>query len=489
MHRGSMTARTDAYQRRTSTLVIASSLSTAVTLFATFRFTAQLASVEWIGVWSLVQGLFLVARVGDSGAGNNITRFTAVRVKDGTSLDLRNLTTAALLIASLPSVILAVVATPLIGLYVTARFGDELTRSGLWTIVGLALLFSVCAALSNVLLAICEGMFALNFKSTVVISANFVGLCVLVPLLTIAGPTGIGWVYVVIAATQLVLVSARITWLIRSVKAVQRLSVREHISQLWRENLHLSGIALIRLSFEPVTKLFLSLFAPLALVALFELALRVTTQIRIVVQSALQPLLALGARPAEEAHAAMHDIFVKNDRVLSALALGGLITQILAAPAVEWLGLGTHDAIFVVFFALLAAGNAINIMGLSGYYWQLTSGSLWPLVKVQAVMGIANIVIGGLGLALRSAVIVVLAYSVVFAYGGLVTRAYLRDVPRSTKVITTLLVVGGGAVSSAVVVVLRPDTAVPVWLLFGCGTVVGVCCLALAYRASRRSPR
>lgn len=477
----------DGYQRRTSVLVVLSSMTTALTLFAIFRFTAELLSVKWIGAWSLVQGLFLVARVSDSGAGNNISRVIAVRLKDGTQLDLRNLTWASLTIASLPSILLAMLITPVLGWYVTTQFSADLNRGGLWMLVWLALLNAAIAALSNILLAICEGVFQLNYKSFVIISGNFTGLIALVPLLNLAGPAGIGWVYVLISGTQLLLAAIRVAQLVRAEPSVQQSTIRQHIRMLWRENFHLSGIALIRLSFEPTTKFLLSLFAPLIIIAQFELALRVTTQIRIVIQSALQPLLVLGARAQEDAHASLRAVFLRNDRVLSSLSLGGLVAQILAAPAIQWLGMGFNNTIFTVFFAFLAAGNAVNTMGISGYYWQLSSGSLYPLVRVQAVMAVANIGLGAIGLVLDSAAGVVAAYSAAFAFGGLASRSFLRDVPRITRILSPCLVVAGGALASWFILLLHPTSLIAVGVLLCCAVAVGGMCLYSAYQTSRRT--
>jgi hypothetical protein len=483
-----MIDRSNGYQRRTSALVVASSIATAITLFAVFRFTADYTSVEWIGVWSLLQGLFLIARVSDSGAGNNISRVLAVRVKSKAPIDLRNMTLAALWITSLPSFLLGVVIAPVVGLYITTTYGAELSTDVLWTLVWLALLSASLAAVANVLLAICEGLFDLNYKSLTVILGNLAGLSAAVPLLTLAGPAGVGWIYVVIFGTQLILGGIRVLQLTKRLAQPPEDTVRQHIRILWRENLQLSGIAVIRLSFEPATKLLLSLFAPLVVIAQFELALRVTTQLRIVIQSALQPLLVIGARMRERPHGENHEVFLKNDRALWSLSVGGLIAQILAAPAIQWLGLGFHSVSFIIFFAMLAAGNAVNTIGLSGYYWQLTSGSLMPLVRVQSVMAVWNIAVGVVGFFLDSAVVVVAAYCGAFALGGLVSRSFLGGTSRLSRFASPVLVLVGGSVAAGLVLLVYPETFISVGIFLGFAALVAALCLYFTYRTYRRSP-
>lgn len=483
-----MSDQSHGYQRRTAGLVILSSLTTAITLFAVFRVTAERLSEAWIGVWSLIQGLFLIARLSDSGAGTNISRVLAVEFKNGASLDLRNFAVASLALASAPSVCLALITAPVVGLYVISRFHTELSHDGLRTLIWLGLLNAILTSISTVLLAICEGVFQLNFKSVAVIVANCAGLVSLIPLIVIAGPAGIGWTYVTISATLLILSTGRVSHLMRKESPLKPSRIRHHTRVLWRENLHLSGIALIRLSFEPATKFILSLTTTLNIIAQFELALRVTTQLRILIQSGLQPLVALGARGGRGGEAAVRRTFAQNDRLLFQLSLGSVIAQVLAAPAIQWLGLGTHNASFNLFLGVLAAGNALNIIGLSGYYWQLTSGSLRPLVGVQAAMAGINLGVGLVGCALGSALLVVSAYAAAFAYGGLVSRSYLSDVSLGLTMKSTLFILTAALIPTVILYLKQPASLLGVSVLLGGAVFAGAVSLILAFGTVRRRP-
>ncbi|MGU3497936.1 hypothetical protein [Mycobacterium sp. C31M] len=475
------------YQRRTSVLVIASAITTALALFGVFRFTADILSVSWIGVWSLIQGLLLVARISDSGAGVNITRVIAVRVKNNEQIDLRNLSVAALVVASFPSVVLAIIITPIIGLYVASRFGGELDRSAIWTLVWIALLNAIFSAIANILLAICEGMFELNYKSIVTISSNLSGLVVAVPLISSLGPVGIGCVYLVMSLVQLGLSASRVRQLSRCEPLSDRCRIFAHIRVIWAENLNLSAIALIRLSFEPATKLMLSFFAPLVLIAQFELALRVTTQTRVIIQSGLQPLLAVGARNKGDTDSELLAIFDRNDRLLILLALGGVFAQIFAAPSIQWLGLGYSGSTFVILFSLLAVGNALNIVGLSGYYWQLTGGQLIRLLRIQGVMAAINITLGAIATGLNFAIGVIAAYAAAFAFGGMASRAYLPAVTKSRMLLAPLVFVSSGAIATALVVYVRPGGLIGIVGYLGAAMLFGGLTVYLLYRTSRRT--
>jgi hypothetical protein len=453
------------YQRSTITLQVVSAITTAVALFVVFRLTAKIVSVDLIGIWSLVGGLFLVARVSDSGAGNNISRVIAARVKAAAPLDLRNLICASISIACLPSMVVAFILTPAIGTYIGNQYGSQIDQSVLWALVWLGLMNTVILILSNILLAVCEGVFQLNFKSVTLISSNLIGVLAALPLLSITGPIGIGLIYNLIAAVQLILATFRIFKLTRSEPKLRFSKIALQITYLWRENLQLSAVSLIRLTFEPATKLFLSFFAPLLLIAQFELAIRVTTQVRVIFQSALQPLLAVGAREGKQSSGALRMVFLRNDKVLSRLSLGALVAQIFAAPAIQVAGLGTSDIHFTLFFVLLAVGNALNTMGLSGYYWQLTSGLLYPLLRVQTLMAGVNLLLGLLAVSLKSPSLVVASYSAAFAIGGLISRSFLSDLSGLRIVGSVGAVVAAAGLATGTIIVASPRS-LPSLILF-----------------------
>lgn len=469
-------------------MVVVSSVTTALSLFVIFRITATLASVQWIGVWALVQGLFLLARVSDSGAGANITRVVAVRVKNSQPLDLRNLTIAAFTIASAPSTIISALSAPLIGVYISTKFGHLLDPGTLWAVVWIGLATAITAALAGVLMAIPEGMFELNRKSGIVIAGNIVGAIAVAPMIKVAGPAGIAWAGLLTNATQLLLAGWRVKVLCAAERPATLHEVRAEIRSLWRENLHLSGVALVRLSFEPATKFLLSLFAPLSAIANFELALRFTSQIRVVAQAGLQPLLAVGARSQDVKDETMHSTFVRNDRALVALSLGGLVVQILAAPLVEWLGFGTYSDSFTVFVAILAAGNAVNITGLAGYYWQLASGDLYPLLRVQVIMAVINVGIGILGMRIESAPVVVASYALAFAFGGSLARSFLTALSVGARVASPILICVASASLAGVILLLQPTSVTEVVVLITICAVVAGASVVWAYRTFRRGP-
>lgn len=421
-----MTVFGSGYYKRNVHLSIIAALVSAGSLFGIFRIAGGTVGYSWLGAWVLIQGLMLVARVADSGVAVNITRDVARRYRERGAAPLLAISIGAFLIASLPAMLLAVAFAFPIGAYVSKQYGAELDGYVLSALVLLSVLSAVLTSVGSVLLAVAEGAFLLRQKNSLMIGANMLALALAWPLLASFGPVGIGVLYVILGSVQV----AGGFWILyvesrRSIKDQGVLRVGEFTRDLWRENLQFSGVSLVRLSFEPVTKLFLSWVFPLAGVAAFELALRVTTQVRVLVQSAIQPLIAMGSRRAGDTDSTATSMFARGHSYIVWLVPSLVALQVLSAPVLSLAGFGALEVDFCIFVCVLAGAGSVNTAGLAGYSYQVTSGRVAPLLWIQVVMAAINIVVGCCGVVLGSAWVVVFGYAAAFVFGGWASRRLL----------------------------------------------------------------
>jgi hypothetical protein len=203
---------------------------------------------------------------------------------------------------------------------------------------------------------------------------------------------------------------------------------------MWAQNAQLSLIAFLRLTFEPVTKLLISATAGLAIVAAFDLALRISTQLRIFMQALVQPLLLLGARSKEPLDVEAMAQFERMDGLLDKIGRSMVKIQVAAGPVLSLVGFGVINRNFLIFSAILAIANQLNTVGLVGYYYQLSSGSMAPLVRIQAAMALLNVSLASMAAWMSSAAGVVISYAAAIAYGGLASASLIpRRDPQSHR--------------------------------------------------------
>ncbi|WP_143536676.1 hypothetical protein [Rhodococcus sp. 05-2254-6] len=429
--------------RRGALTSVASAIISALSLFAIFRISIEIYTAALIGCWALIQGLFLVARVADTGAGSNVTRVLASKRLEQRLLPLWPLIRAALSITTVPVMLISAALVFPITWYVTSRFGEDIPAEQILQLAILSATYSIFSCSATIVLSIVEGLGRLDLKNYVNIWGNALILIIAYPALSNFGPAGLGIVYSVMSLTQFLAALFVVNKAYRRARDaatdMEKVGYVGIVRALWKENLKLSYIAILRLSFEPVTKLLLSLVADLQSIAAFELAIRVTTQVRTVVQAASQPLLVAGSghKPSHD-RAIVENVFWKYNALI-AISTGVLIElQILGAPVLAILGLGSISVNFIIFFAILVVANALNSVGLPGYFLQVSSGKLEPLTRIHLVMAICNLLLGGLGAVTLGAVGVVLGYGVAFSVGGILCLKLLTKNARGSNTLRLL---------------------------------------------------
>jgi len=335
---------------------------------------------------------------------------------------------AGLILNTIPVVIFGAALTPAVAWFVSRQYADIIGSDTVQMLSIWSLLAGVLSSIAAVVMAAVEGSFRNAYRSWSTVLANAAGLGVAVPLLGSLGVAALGILACVIPLVQIFLCSVLLVKLAVTERTNRPVNLRDLVRSLWRENLKLSAIGLCRLSFEPATKLLLSLIAPLPFIAVFELALRASTQIRLVIQSAAQPLLALGARATENLDAEGARLFADSQRRTTLTAILSCALILIAAPVISVFGLGRFEPSFFAIFALLVTSNAVNIMGMVGYFYLLSGTKLEYLLIIHVLMMLLNVGGGLLAVSIGSAVGVVAAYGAAFCLGGVMSYLSLRGV-------------------------------------------------------------
>lgn len=413
-----MTPQPGSLRLAASASVIAS-LVAAASLFAAFRISIEMTSVETVGCWAVVQSIFILARLPDMGLGINLTRLAAIRIKTRPHSSIRDLAMAGLVMSVVPVAVVGALTIPLC-IWLTRTFLDisETDATPVLTFSLLACLFAVLNTAASVLLALVEGhgrIVARNIISTI---AYLVFAFSMYPAIAWYGAAGIGIAYAVYAAALLGLGGLTAGRIANFGRSSSHEGVKEVVRSIWREYFNVSAMALTRVTFEPWTKLIVGMVGGLAAVAHLDLAFRISTQIRVTLQSAMQPLLFAGARQQNEMPPDLVSRFDRAGKLAVRANIIAFAAQLTAAPLLSWLGLGTLADDFVVYLVLLAGANCINSLGVIGYYWAASGGALGKVLRIHLWMMGLNFVFGGAGGWFFGPVGAIAGYALSIAYGG-----------------------------------------------------------------------
>jgi O-antigen/teichoic acid export membrane protein len=404
-------------RRRASLAGVASSLFSGASLFLVFRVSIELVGAAVFGSWVMIQSAYLLSRMTDTGIGINMTRLVAVEASAHGRVALRHHLAAGLLLSSLPVILVGLLLIAPVTWLLLVHFKTSLPAHEISTLVWLSFATAVLTSLATVGLSILEGIGGLFQRHVATIASNVVLAAAAYPLIAHFGAIGIGLGYALAAGALVAWTMVALAMQKRDTLPIPG-STREIVRTLWRENLAASGMVLCRMTFEPWTKFLVGTVSGLAAVAALDLAFRVTTQIRVAVQAATQPLLTLGARTRDSQSDHFHDGYSQAHALVVRANFSLLGVQVAAGALIGFLGLGqiTHE--FLIFFMLLALGNSINSLGVVGYYFDASAGRMARLLRIHVNMMILNLALGGLGAWLLGGVAVVAAYVLSFIYGG-----------------------------------------------------------------------
>jgi O-antigen/teichoic acid export membrane protein len=196
-------------------------------------------------------------------------------------------------------------------------------------------------------------------------------------------------------------------------------SMRAIITSSLSFNVQLLAIGFFRLLLDPVSKLLIGTFSGLDLIATFDLASKVTTQVRVMFSSAAQAILPMASRELHGLDGSLQKALRSWNTRISKWSLYVSAGSVMGSGILSMIAFGHVNERFILYFGLLSLANSINTFGLVGYYVDLGSANLAGLLRIHAVMGGENVLLGVLLGWMFGGTGVVVAASIALIHSGL----------------------------------------------------------------------
>jgi O-antigen/teichoic acid export membrane protein len=282
---------------------------------------------------------------------------------------------------------------------------------------------AVVAALLNVLaaglLGTLEGLEEYGRRLAAGMLSSGATILAAILLLPAQGVSGLPIVFVIQSAA-LFLASA---WFVtRALRGGWRLTsdFKTDLKQLIGLGLPLRAVGIVNLAFEPVTRVLLAKVAGAEAVGLYEIAARLTTQLRGVIVGATQvivPRLVMLARAPEVGATVLREVA----NILASVAATAFIVLVLSLPVVSFVLLGRIDSQLLAFGSLLSLAWFVNALSAPAYFSNVVDAKLRRNVLAHLAIGVLNIVLGGsLGM-IAGAIGVVAGTAAALVAGSVVT--------------------------------------------------------------------
>jgi O-antigen/teichoic acid export membrane protein len=465
-------------------------VSGAAAIFLIFRTAYLNLGPSAVGIWALIQSIMLISRLADSGSGGNITRLVAIERDKFGGLKLRKFILTGFLVGTGPILLLSLPMVAPTFLYIQHNYTHAMAAGPMFLLVLCSVGFGTLNSASAILAGCLDGLGLMALRGCLVTVANAVFLVAGYVLIHTMGNVGLGLAYVAYAAAQLILLASSLLFFRHNpVESYPEPAIKELVRRTFRFNSQFLFVSLCQLLLDPICKILIGRFGSLDSVAIFDIANKVTAQARILYQAVLQSVLPLVSREGRAIEPALHAKLAHWNRRVARWSLYTMSLIVFGSALLSHASLGRFDTHFVLIVLILATGNAINTVGLVGYYAELGSGRLTRLVAVYVLIAIANLSLGALFGYFWGAAGVALSYAIALAGSGILfTQAIFTKIEAMAKALVrpvvpelTLYLFACGVVAAFAFGTQRPSIATSIAIVIG-GTIACVLLFALRER-------
>lgn len=386
-------------QRQASRNALAGAAQTVLSaglMFAFYRVILDAVGAEGLGVWSVVLASTSAAQVSELGLSGSAVKYTAARLAHGDAeAASRVIETTVLTVGTLIAVA-AVLA------YAALRaalplFIPEAGLRDAYALLPYACtsfwLTSVAGALQSGL----DGCGRIDLRAAIAFGGQLLYVGLGAWLVGNLGIVGLAIAQIVQGGTLVLAVWVGIRVALPAAPAVPHRWDRALFREMLRYGLHFQALGLLRMLFEPTTKVLMSRLGGLDAAGFYEMATLLVTKLRALIvaaQQALTPEIAfLHEREPNRVNAAY----------ARANGIGGYVTVplfcgvVASAPAVSHLWVGYYEPLLVLFVVILAVGWLANTLTGPGFFLLLGTGEMRGVVHSHLTIAFVN---AGLGAAL-----------------------------------------------------------------------------------------
>lgn len=422
----------------------------SVVIFILYRFLLKTLGAKQLGIWSLVFTTTSVTQIANFGLTGSVVKFVAKYIARGENESVSGVIQTAAISVGL-----------FIGLILLA--GYPIARWILWLVIPSDSLQSAYAILPFALFSLwlmiiisifqsgLDGLQRIDLRNLLLIGGTILHLflCfVLVPPYRLMGVA-----YARVIQNFVIFISS---WFVLK----KHFPLLPFLPYKWDKGIfkeiigygiNIQIITVIRMLYDPVTKVLLSKFGGLSVVAYYEMANRMILRFRALVVSANQVLVPAIANLQEKIPEKIQSVYLTSYQLLFYLALPIYSLIIICTPVISELWIGHYESIFVIFGTLLAIGWFLNTLAGPAYFTNLGIGELrWnvlghiTIASLNAGLGfLLGMFYDGIGVVVAWVVSLAIGSSIIYLSYHIKHRIPLIELlPKASRIIMLSCLIG-----------------------------------------------
>lgn len=366
-----------------------------ILLFILYRFLLSSIGADGLGVWSVVLATTTASKLAELGLSGSVIKYVAQYRERGDNQHaarvIQTAGTALLLFVGLGVCVLGPLAYWGLALVIDAPEDVQLARS----LLPYAMVSLWISALSGVFQSALDGCSRIDVRSYLVTVGSVLYLVLALLIVPTYGLIGLAIAQVVHVSSLTIFSYLLVRREFTDVSLRPIGWDRDVFREILSYGLKYQLITVATMLFEPITKGLLSKFGSLPSVAYYEMASRLTAQVRLLLVSAQKVLVPLMASLKERGSSELSGYYSRSVEITIFLALPvyGVLVGLSSLIGDIWIGHAVPE--FSIYVGLLAVGWFCNTLAGPAYFSNLGTGELrWNSI-VQVTMGGANLIFGG----------------------------------------------------------------------------------------------
>lgn len=384
-----------------------------------YRYLLDTIGIELLGVWSLIIATTSLALIANFGISTSIIKFVSTYYTRGDLESLKKLIFTSCVFILVTYMLISGLILVL-GNYILPHFIEKNYIKVALEILPYSLISLIINAVSGVISSCLDGI-QKNYIKSYILSFSSLLLFGLSLLLTPNyGLKGLVFAQIFQGVLVLILSFYFISKHLKNVLTFRWNWSKELFKEIINYGLKMQALSFMQMSFEPVTKVFLSKFGGLAMVGYYEMASRLVSQFRGLIVSANQVIIPVVAEAKERNDNSVKPLYIKTFSII--LFINILLTSgiIIFAPIISSIWIGKIIPFFLFAVCINSVAVFINISSNPAYFSYLGEGKLNWLILSYAAIVLINSSLGYV-LGIRFAGFgVVVAWNLAFMIGSLI---------------------------------------------------------------------
>lgn len=384
-----------------------------------YRYLLDTIGIKLLGVWSLIIATTSLALIANFGISTSIIKFVSTYYTRGDFESLKKLIFTSCVFIFITYLFISAIIL-ILGNYILPHFIEKDYIKIALEVLPFSLISLILNALSGVISSCLDGI-QKNYIKSYILSFSSIFLFIISIILTPTyGLKGLVFAQIFQGLLVLLLSFYYISNHLENVVSFRWNWSKPLFKEIINYGLKMQALSFMQMSFEPVTKAFLSKFGGLAMVGYYEMASRLVSQFRGLIVSANQVIIPVVAEAKELNNNSIKTLYSKTFSII--LFLNIIITSIILVltPIISKIWIGTVIDFFLFAVVINSVVVFINIASNPAYFSYLGEGKLnWLIISYAAIV-ILNSVLGYfLGINF-SGYGIVLAWNFAFMIGSMI---------------------------------------------------------------------